>query len=180
MRFDKIREFRESHSTLCDTSYDKTNDVRLSESSGPVYNFDKVKALYFRLPKESDCPAKSADALLVKNGINIFIEFKNEKVESNEIRMKISDSLLVFNDLTDSQLHERKYDSDFILVYDAGKNPSVQSRTIIANRVMELAGAGEIIRFGLEKYAGIFFRELHTYNKDEFKEYLISQGLLSS
>ncbi len=170
MKFDYIPEFASSKSTLHETSYDEQNQLYLSNSTLEVYNFDKVKSLYFEVLKESDSPAKSVDALLIKDD-NIFIEFKNSKVKPTDIRIKISDSLLVFNDLTDSFLRDRKNDSEFILVYSSEKNPAPPSRKYIADKIAKLAGE-EIIYFDLDKYAGTYFKKLHTYTEKEFQGYI--------
>ena len=173
MNLDRIPEFASSRSTLKKTSLDSKNGVYLSDSSAEVYNFDNVKKLYFGVTKESDVPGKSVDAILVRDNIKTFIEFKNCRIEKNEIRIKISDSIIIFNDLTDSQLSKRKEDSDFILVYSAAANPLTTSgcQKYIEDKIAEKAGK-EIIRFELNKYDGTYFRKLHTYNEREFKDYL--------
>lgn len=183
MKYDHIQEFKDSHAPLKNTSLDSKNKVFLSESSVTVYNFDSIKNKYFNCYKESDAPGKSVDAILINGDKNVFIEFKNRPIEQNEIRIKIGDSLLVFNELTNSHLKDRRKDSDFILVYSAEKNkkakPESKSYNGIVDAVSNLAKE-ETILFKLEKYKGTFFREFHTYNEKEFELYLKSQGLATS
>lgn len=184
MKYDHIPEFNNSHALLKETSWDSKNGVALSDSTEVVYNFDNVKNEYFKkyynCYRESAIPAKSVDALLINNDKNVFIEFKNREVEHNEIRIKISDTLLVFNDLTQSQLSDRCKDSVYILVYSAEKNkkakPVSKSYNDIVDEVGALAGE-ETIHFRLAKHRGTFFKEFHTYNEKEFEGYLLKQGL---
>lgn len=182
VKFDHIKEFWESRSTLRETSHNSACNSNLTESHAEVYDFDEVKNRYFGVVQESAAPGKSADALLVvqddNQDINVFIEFKDCKVERNEIRIKIADSLLVFNDLTGSQLHDRKTDSDFILVYSAKKNPPTASgnKKYIENKILGKANK-KMILFGLDKYDGSYFRKLMTYDEEEFRSYLERYGV---
>ena len=71
---------------------------------------------------------------------------------------------------------------DYILVYNEEKNPpdntedrdknhinDSESRCDIA-RILSEKGGKEFIRFGLNKFKGYCFKDVHTYTKNEFDE----------
>ena len=59
----------------------------------------------------------------------------------------------------------RKTD-EFILVYNEEK-----SKYVIAKYFTKKAG-NEFIRFGLERYDGLYFKSVHTYTEKEFEKFM--------
>ncbi len=59
---------------------------------------------------------------------------------------------------------------EYILVYNGEKNdPEVAPEDFIDAKFSEYA-KDEIIYFGLKNFKGNFFKDVHTYTKDEFNE----------
>lgn len=53
------------------------------------------------------------------------------------------------------------------------KNPSKSNKAkdYINDRIMELGGK-ELVRFGMSRYDGVYFRNVHTYNVEKFEDYI--------
>lgn len=175
MKLDDNEIFKESKSTLTETSFDDSSKQHMCDDEREVYNFAIVKKHYFNSLYKSEEAGKSVDALLLDGEKHIFIEFKNCKLTSTvkkDVRIKISDSLLIFNDLTGSQLGSSRNNSEFVLVYNEGKNPpESESRDFIASTVMDKAGE-ELVRFEFERYKATFFHDVHTYTENQLTGYL--------
>ena len=176
--------FKDNYATLKRTSRDDGSGewIYMTESDLQVVNFDKVMKKYcadvgISLP----C---SNDALCENNGNErlTFIEFKNGKIKSYELDQKIYDSLLVFTDIINEGISFTREEMDYILVYNEEKNPpdntedrdknhinDSESRCDIA-RILSEKGGKEFIRFGLNKFKGYSFKDVHTYTKNEFDE----------
>ena len=170
--------FAENLSTLKTTSYDDDNAEFMTELEVPVIDFDNVKEQYLRNIGCQDESLTSVDALLSKANYDVFIEFKNGSLSKKEARLgiysKIQDSLLMLCDITDSHISQLRQCLDFILVYNEVKNPSKHNmaKDYINDHLTALGGK-EFVRFGLERYAGVYFRNVHTYNVEEFEEYVL-------
>ena len=167
--------FASNRSTLKETSKDDSNTEYMTESEMEVINFDKVKEDYVK--NLSVKGVASLDTLAVYKDRLELIEFKNgclvkrEKEEKLErIGNKIRDSLLLFCDIVNKNISHTRNHVDFILVYNEFKNP-ITSKEIIALRVTQ-RGGGEFIRFGLEGFEGLYFRDVHTYTEKQFKAHL--------
>ena len=175
----------ECRTDLRETSIDDSdsNDIKyMTESKLEAVNFDQVKRKYVnRLNLSEDC-AKSMDAVVQKDGRIIFIEFKNGKVNNRDIKDKLRDSLLIFLDIVKKDLDYARTNVDCVVVYNQFKNPiSVQSgknyvqesrsRDIINDFIAGKADT-EIIRFDLERYKRLYYRQVHTYPIDRFEKYL--------
>ena len=176
--WDNIEIFTENQSTLTETSYDDGNSEYMTELKVPVIDFDNVKEQYLQSIGCQDESLTSVDALLLKANCNVFIEFKNGSLAKKEVRLgiysKIQDSLLMLCDITDSHISQLRQCLDFILVYNEVKNPSKHNmaKDYINDHLTALGGK-EFVRFGLERYAGVYFRNVHTYNVEEFEEYVL-------
>ena len=175
--WDNIEIFTENQSTLTETSYDDGNSEYMTELKVPVIDFDNVKEQYLQRIGCQDESLTSVDALLSKAHCNVFIEFKNGSLAKKEVRLgiysKIQDSLLLLCDITDNHISQLRQCLDFILVYNEEKNPSKsnKSKDYINDRIMELGGK-ELVRFGISRYDGVYFRKVHTYNVEKFEEYI--------
>lgn len=162
------------------TSYDSKNNQYMTDSTYPAVDFDEVKDHY--VFKDSDKSAKdmrSNDALVIfdaQKGLFIFIEFKNgdiqKNIEKEKIRTKISESLLIFNDIIGENLIFDRQNVNYILVYNKAKNPDFE-----AHRGSPLTKIGESIAAaakekyrigGFSKYEA-FFHDIKVINEEEFK-----------
>ena len=183
--------------TLKETSKDNSdinNIVFMTNCSAQVINFDKVKEEYIRELNLSKSPC-SVDAIIIKIYIKkysgdlpsiTFIEFKNGKVgktESFEIRKKIVDSLLIFFDISKTNIGFTRKVADFILLYNESKYDSEetiqksQSREVIIKKMGKLSKK-PIIKFGLEDFEQYCFKNVFTYTEVEFeKNYIQKYGL---
>lgn len=191
------------HTSLKRTSKDTSDPYSVqyvTNSPYEVIHFDLVKEHYvtdtFGKPRDS---LTSADALMEVSPQNteapfVFVEFKNGKLNKKEnllnLREKLRDSLLIFADITGSTVAAARKTLDFILVYNAEKNPPAPgeahpedtgipespSRLKIASRLAEKANR-ELIRFDLERFQSIYYRNIHTYSEAQFENYLSKHGI---
>lgn len=176
--------FKNNQKELKELSKDTANNEYLTESTHEAVDFDTVKTRYANSCHKSEDCMKSVDALIELGEIIILIEFKNEKVAGSEIRNKIRDSLLLLTDVLKTDISETRKTMEFILVYNKEKNKYIEtqkiqfskSRDIIVNYVTNKAG-NELIGFKLDKYVDIYFRNVHTYNEKEFKNFLIENKI---
>lgn len=173
-------------STLKETSKDDSGGANVEYMTGSdiqVLNFDTVKTAYTNSLGLSEGAACSVDALLFKEQNStdegssdksvFFIEFKNGKIESQikrNIANKVRDSLLIYNDIKKLSVEDMRKQAVFILVYNAAKNPD-SSRSSIAQSVMGRANQ-ELIRFNLDRFKGLYFKEVHTYTENQFQSFL--------
>nr|WP_297283618.1 hypothetical protein [uncultured Agathobaculum sp.] len=185
INLDSYAIFRDNRKTLRETSKDDSNpnDIQyMTSSETEVVNFDLVKRHYVNKLNLSEEVATSVDAIaLLEDGI-LFIEFKNGKVNNREIKDKARDSLLIFLEIIGENIAFSRSNVDFVVVYNLEKNPlprqvqkgklqETPSRVVIADRIMAKANK-EFICFDLERYEKLYFRNIHTYSKERFEEYL--------
>lgn len=174
--------FHNNVTTLKQTSYDSKNQFYMTEREINVVNFDGVKTQYLNAIGYSEEKLASVDALVEINGIQYLIEFKNGNLPKNEIKDKIKDSLLVLCDIEKINISDTRKCISFMLVYNYDKNPldhqeeklcakgELKSLSKIAKHFMKKGGE-EYIRFGLEKFKGAYFKDVHTYSIDEFDDF---------
>ena len=171
-RVSDIKFFVENIKPLRDTS--KDNEKYMTDSQIPVINFDAVKLEYFRSFKSrlnTGSTTESIDALVLQdNDVWAFIEFKNGKsIDSKSLRLKIKSSLLIFCNLTKTDLSFTREKLDLYVIYNhqyhTDKNSSQEK---IANS-LAVKSKKEKIDFGLSMYE-IFFRNVHTYSDIKFKD----------
>ena len=177
------------------------------EDERPAVDFDAVKDEYLKQcdsyvfkvirnnPKKGDeyeQKACSVDALFcIENGILVFVEFKNGRLEKQNVHSKIRDSLLIYNDLMRTSLSDTRKNSEFILVYNQEVNKTrvnedieilkknsmdmacqtSSSRDYIHKHVAKLENK-EFIQFGIERFQGYCFTNVHTYSESEMKTWL--------
>ena len=174
--------------SLRDASFDPSNDEYMTNSDIEVINFDTVKTLYTNKLNLSEEVAKSFDALLLEPQQPIFIEFKNGKMknEKNAVKNKIRDSLLMFCDITKTDISFTRENMDFILVYNEEKNPlpnQLKQETTkpnvseMTNRVkigefFASKASVEFILFDLERFQKLYFRKVKTLTQSQFEEYI--------
>lgn len=176
--------FWDNRESLKETSKDNSdpNDIQYMTSSETlVVNFDLVKRYYVNGLGLSEEKITSVDAIVPLENRILFVEFKNGKVNNRNVKDKLRDSLLVFLDIIGENIDFSRSNIDLIVVYNLEKNPlpkqdqkgqlqEAPSRVSIADYVMGKARK-ELIRFDLERYERLYFRNIHTYPKERFDEY---------
>ena len=180
-----------NNSSLKDTS--KNNEEYMTNSEKiKVINFDNLsKKGYSKMLrlKGQSFPFKTNDALYldVENNKFIFIEFKNGSFSANEkkfkekelpqLELKIIGSMYILQEITRKSFKELREITDYILVYNKEKNPHIFSAVDMGNYIVNLGTLNnkkitnpkEGISFGLEKFKGYCFKNVHTYSKEEFE-----------
>ena len=186
--FNDIPIFKNNMTTFKETSYDKDGKEPgyMTNSEIQVINFDKVKNWYIKDMFLSSTPC-SNDALYIgKDNKIFFVEFKNGALEKNKkmifnVYNKIYDSLLIFNDIVHQNISFCRENLYFILVYNESKNCSEERETkqedspkaMISKRIHNKAKK-KFVRFGLEKFEKIYFKEVFTYTESEFENLFLS------
>ena len=175
----------DNRESLRETSKDDSdpNDIQyMTSSETEVVNFDLVKRRYVNGFGLSEDAITSVDAIVPLEDRVLFVEFKNGQVNNRNIKDKARDSLLVFLEIIGENIAFSRSNIDFIVVYNLEKNPlprqvqkgqlqETPSRVSIADHFMGKAGK-EFIRFDLERYERLYYRNIHTYSKEKFEEYL--------
>ena len=114
-----------------------------------------------------------------RRGGFVFVEFKNCPITDRirkDIRLKLSDSLLIYNDITGTDLSYSREHGEFIIVYSEAKNPSsAEYREKIVSSIMEKAQE-ELIRFGFDRHKGSYMKDVHTYTEKQFAEYMLRRS----
>lgn len=185
-KYEDIEIFKNNISSLKDTSRDSDSEVPgyMTDSEIQVINFDKVKESYIRKMNLTNTPC-SNDALYIGKDKRIFfIEFKNGVMKNQKIYNvynKIYDSLLIFNDIVGGNISFCRKHLYFILVYNEGKNSCEKdssgkqdsSKAMISKYVHNKAKK-KFVRFGLDRFEKIYFKEVFTYTESEFEHVFLS------
>ena len=184
-------------STLKQTSKDDNNEEYMTESTIRVINFDSVGGDKYSKNNKLNIQLKTNDVLFLHNDKKYtFIEFKNGKLldktnkidikKLKDIELKILNSLFVLGDIEEKSLSSLKEITDYILVYNEEKNTPNERNSIseIGNYFINQGNISsektktereEIICFGLEKFKGYCFKNIHTYSKEEFEEKFVKK-----
>lgn len=167
-----------NRTTLKELSKDTSGDevIYMTESSLEAIDFDHVKTEYTNSLNLSEESASSLDALAFIGSSSLFIEFKNGNMhnEKRKVKDKIRDSLLILSDIIKCDISFTRENLSFILVYNKDKTSrshGPNSRQAISEHIMNKANIEEI-RFGLDVFPILYFKEVHTYNEEEFEAYL--------
>ena len=162
---------------LSKISLDKTICHAMCQSDYKAFNFDAIVKKYCsKLGKPKLC---SNDALMKQKDCKwLFVEFKNGTFESEDIRNKINESLLVFNDVVEAYtLEEDRENLNFILVYNNVVYPEPEdvrkseSLLEIQKRISRKSGS-QFIEFGIERFKGLYFKNVYSMTEEEFIDYL--------
>lgn len=180
--------FKNSTSTIRQISKDDSNNEYMTDCNLMAINFDKVSKKYCK--NLSLFSVESNDALFaLKNGkCTTFIEFKNgyiDKTTQYKLVKKIYDSMLVFMDVTKTNISETRDFLNYILVYNENKNADnpkteyheSESRDFIDKTILEY-GKEVHIKYGLDFFKGYCFKEVNTYTKKEFENLFVSKLLI--
>lgn len=149
-------------------------------------DYDNIKKLYSKYTQIHSL--KSNDALYDKSNIYefteegeyFFIEFKNgvlvleidkEKCNSEknkkifEIKEKIYDSVTILLEIIEKDFKFLRKNFSYILVYNEEKNSSKSNIKLHVSKKAE----ENIIKFGLGKFKGYFFKNVYTCTVKEFE-----------
>lgn len=182
----EIEIFNRNISTFKSTSQDDNdgNIFYMTESTIAVINFDNVKNDYIRGMQLSNIPC-SNDALYIGTEETLtFVEFKNgimKREKIYDVYYKIYDSLLILGDILNKSISYYREHLNFILVYNEEKNPDCKdigtsevqeapSKIAIGRYFIERKAKKKFIRFGLDRFEKIYFKEVFTYNEIEFEK----------
>lgn len=183
--YKNIEIFKNNLSTFKETSYDKDGKTPgyMTDSEMQVINYDKVKGDYIKGMSLSNAPC-SNDALYIGEDKKLFfVEFKNGVMTNRviyNVHYKIYDSLLMFNDIVNENISFCRQNVYFVLVYNENRNSfssegrkqEDSSKAIISKFVHKKANK-KFVRFGLERFEKMYFKEVFTYTESEFeKEFL--------
>lgn len=187
--YNNIPIFKDNMTSFKETSHDKDGKVPgyMTNSEIQVINFDKVKECYIKDLFLSNTPC-SNDALYIgKDDKIFFVEFKNGALEKNKkmifnVYNKIYDSLLIFNDIVQQNISFCREKLCFILVYNEGKNfcgeceaKQEDSPKAMISKSIHKKAKKKYVRFGLQKFEKIYFKEVFTYTESEFENIFLTQ-----
>lgn len=181
--------FKKNMSTFKETSYDKDGEEPgyMTDSQIQVINFDKVKDGYIKNLALSNTPCSNDALYFGKDNKIFFVEFKNGVLDERPRRnfnlcKKIYDSLLIFNDIVNKNISFCRENLYFILVYNESKNrreackteQEESSKAIISKKIHKKAKK-KFVRFGLDRFEKLYFKEVFTYTESEFEDAFLSQ-----
>ena len=83
----------------------------------------------------------------------------------NKIKEKIYDSVTILLEIIEKDFKFLRKNFSYILVYNEEKNNSKEK---IKSNVSKKAGTN-VIKFGLNKFKGYFFKNVYTYTVKEFE-----------
>ena len=181
--------FKKNMSTFKETSYDKDGEEPgyMTDSQIQVINFDKVKDGYIKNLALSNTPCSNDALYFGKDNKIFFVEFKNGVLDERPRRnfnicKKIYDSLLIFNDIVNKNISFCRENLYFILVYNENKNKreackteqEESSKAIISKKIHKKAKK-KFVRFGLDRFEKLYFKEVFTYTESEFEDAFLSQ-----
>lgn len=176
-----IEIFDKNLDTVKNISCDSHNAEFMVNCREQIINFDKVTNSYLESINHGiDC-IPSCDGLVFTDDLWIFIEFKNGKISNTgnyyKVKKKVPHSLNIFCDILGINISTTREKMIFILVYNKDKNKisdserhNSNSKDFIVDHIFNKANK-DLIGFGLNRYEGVYFKEVHTFNVDEFCEY---------
>lgn len=194
--FCKDMDISNLFSDFSKTSYDDNNKEIFIDSNDKCIDFDKVKEYYFKkhntkhqiIHERKNHGSKfiymreytSNDAVKVFNGMDYFIEFKNQdKPKMSKIYGKIKDSLLIYMDIFDENLSYTRENLGYILVYNPNKDTNdkiglgqYKEYDKIQNKIKYWAKE-RVDKFGLKSnLEEFYFKDIIVLSKDDFEKKL--------
>lgn len=164
--------------TLKNTSLDTCNNHYMTDSEFTAINFDEVAKCY-KDDKNLDDPPASNDALyIIDNSHLYFLEFKNGKIEIDNIKTKIYDSLFILSDIKynygtkyiNSIVEFSKSNIEYILIYNIKKNPKLGFNNHFQQKANKKTKYG-----GVLKLKDFILKDVTFYNENEFKNNFVSK-----
>lgn len=174
MNLDDYALLKRNKCQMKETSIDDSQKpaVFMVDDTRPVVNFDKVKEQYLADLGLRSIYASSIDALFQDDEETLyFVEFKNGDIEKDNIKSKIADSLLIFCDLTESEISYTRENGTFILVMNDDKYDRLSYRD---KRAIGLARLGrqDFALYGIDKLRGYCFKSVSMMTASEFSSML--------
>lgn len=191
--FCKDMDISNLFSDFSKTSYDDNGGEIFIDSNDRCIDFDKVKEYYFKkhntkhqiIHERKNHGSKyinlkeysSNDAVKVFNGMDYFIEFKNQdKPKMSKIYGKIKDSLLIYMDIFDENLSYTRENLGYILVYNPNKDTNDKSGLgqykvfdKFQDKIKALAEE-RVDKFGLKSnLEEFYFKDVIVLSKDDLK-----------
>ena len=181
---DKIKMLLKKKMTLKKASYDTINDEYMTSSDVEVYHLDGLLYAMQRyanqhdeifVHRSSETPS-ACDALYIDKVNNKFvlIEFKNGKLPKKtivNIHNKALDSIKILSYIFDMPLEVISKRTKFVLVYNEIKNTEPFECYEPYERELDYLTNG-YIHFGLGKYQGTLYSEVHTLGIEQFNNNL--------
>ena len=139
------------------------------------YNFDEMMKEYIKINGIHHTFLKeSCDALFIARSSDrkiCLIEFKSGNIgkDLNNLKSKAYSSLLILTDVLNTTISTTRICIHLFLVYDKEKNPLSKKEAIISDSAAK--SNNRFVRFGLYKFEGLYFKEVHTVDKRDFSEY---------
>jgi hypothetical protein len=179
---DVLINFSETLKKTSEDTNNQTIEKCMTMCETTVLNFDNFKDEFVKNMKLNSVP-KSCDALYMTDQNEIFlIEFKNGKIEAlknYEVKIKIYESLLILCEKFSITIDFTRNNISFILVYneDAAHGLNQYEDTGLNKLQIFLFNLANepIIRFGLNHFKKLYFKEVYTYTKAEFESKFVSK-----
>lgn len=183
--YKNLEIFKKNLSSFKETSYDKDGKIPryMTDSEIQVVNFDKVKGNYIKGMNLSNTPCSNDALYLGEDKKFYFVEFKNGVMINPvvyNLHYKIYDSLLMFNDIVNENISFCRQNMYYVLVYNEERNSSVKgkkqedsSKAVISKLIHKKADK-KFVRFGLERFEKMYFKEVFTYTESEFENEFLS------
>ena len=166
--------------TLKNTSLDTTDNTHyMTNSEFTAINFDEVAKCY-KDDKYLNYMPSSNDALyIVDNSHFYFLEFKNGKIEEDNIKTKIYDSLFILSDIKyndgykyiNSIVEFSKSNIEYILIYNIEKHGKLSFNSHFQQKANKKSKSyGKVLK--LKKF---ILKDINFYSENEFKNKFISK-----
>ena len=163
--------------TLKNTSLDTCNNHYMTDSKFTVIDFDKVAKCYKDDKNLDNLPASNDALYIMDNSHLYFLEFKNCKIEIDNIKTKIYDSLFILSDIKyndgskyiNSIVEFSKSSIEYILIYSIKKNPKLGINNHVYQKANKKTKYGGVLK--LKKF---ILKDVNFYNENDFETKFIS------
>ena len=165
--------------TLQNTSSDTDNNYYMTDSELTVINFDNTAKSYKEEKYLSYLPA-SNDGLYIADSSHLyFLEFKNGKIDEDNIKTKIYDSLFILSDIKYNDGHKyinsivefSKSSIEYILIYNIKKHGKLSFN----NHFQQRANKKTKLYGGVLKLKVFLLKDINFYSENEFKNKFVNK-----
>ena len=177
-----LRDFRDTLKQISEDVNKVADDKYMTLCEAYAVNFDKFKNHTFKKMNLGVFP-KSCDALYRNQyGAYFLVEFKNGIIEvkkNYEIKIKIFESLLMLTERFSQTADFMRNNLTFILVYnddvEHGKKEFENTGLTKLGSSLSKLSHGHMVRFGLQYFEKLYFKDVYTYSKSEFEAQFVSK-----